>query len=519
MNRSWKQYEGQMVNEDFCLRQYLGAASQSAVFLTERSAQDSQKAVIKLIPAESANAELQLSRWISAAALSHPNLLKIFQAGRCRLDNSDLLYVVTEYAEENLAQILLQRALTPEEARDMLDPVLDALLYLHGKGFVHGGIKPANIMAVADQLKISSDGIRPLGSSGAKDDNHTAANLSPYNPPETVAAGFSPAGDVWSLGMALVEILTQRLPVWSATDQRDPQLPETARLPQPFLDIARNSLLRDPARRWTVGQIAARLQPNAELHPAPISVPLSSEPPLPAVPARPGEAGASSQVPAQQSSRLSARAPQESRSSSPRYIVPVVAGVLILAGIIVVPRLFNQHPKSGQSSAASKGTSAQLAVPNPIKSPRKSNTHPAAIPPSANSLKPPANAKSSAANNPPAPAVLRTEEKRKPAAANPGRGEVLSQVLPDVSTKARDTIRGTVKIAVRVHVGPAGGVTAAELDGAVPSRYFADLALRAARDWTFQSPESAGRSVPSEWLLRFYFTSSSTKAVPEQTMP
>lgn len=508
MNRSWKQYEGQIVNEEFCLRQYLGASSQSAVFLAERS--DSQKAVIKLIPAESANADLQLSRWISAAALSHPNLLKIFQTGRCRLDNAEFLYVVTEYAEENLAQILSQRALTPEEAREMLDPVLDVLLYLHDKGFVHGGIKPANIMAVADQLKISSDGIRPVGSSAAKDDR----NPSPYDPPETATAGFSPAGDVWSLGMALVEILTQRLPVWNSTDQRDPQLPEAATLPQPFLDIARNSLPRDPLRRWTVGQIAARLQPNAKLHPSPVSVPLSPEPPLPAV------ADAVSQAPAQQSSppRLRSRASQESRSSSPRYIIPAVAGVLILAGIIAVPKLFNQHPKSGPSSAASRGTSAQLAVPNPAKSPGKSNSR-AAASHSANSLKSPANARSAAASNSPAPAVLRTEEKRKTVAANPDRGEVLSQVLPDVSAKARDTIRGTVKIAVRVHVSPAGGVTAAELDGAAPSRYFADLALRAARDWTFQSPESAGRSIPSEWLLRFYFTSSSTKAVPEQTMP
>jgi serine/threonine protein kinase len=508
MDRSWKQYEGQIVNEEFCLRQYLGASWQSAAFLAERS--DSLRAAIKLIPAESANAELQLSRWISAAALSHPNLLKIFQTGRCRLDNSDFLYVLTEYAEENLAQILLQRALTPEEAREMLDPVLDVLLYLHSKGFVHGGIKPANIMAVADQLKISSDGIRPMGSAGAKDDH----DLSPYDPPETATVGFSPAGDVWSLGTALVEILTQRRPVWNSTDQRDPQLPGAATLPQPFLDIARNSLLRDPSRRWTVGQIAARLQPNAKLHPSPVSVPLSPEPPMPAV------AGAVSQAPAQQLSppRLRSRASQESRWSSPRYIIPAVASLLILAGIIAVPKLFNQDPKSSPSSAASKGTSAHLAVPSPVKSPRKSNPN-AAVRPSANSVKSPANAKSAAASNSPAPAVLRTEEKRKLAATNPERGEVLNQVLPDVSAKARDTIHGTVKIAVRVHVSPAGSVTAAELDGAAPSIYFADLALRAARDWTFQSPESAGRSIPSEWLLRFYFTSSSTKAVPEQTMP
>ena len=43
----------------------------------------------------------------------------------------DLLYVVMEHAEENLSEILPQRALTPSEARDMLGLVLDALSNLH----------------------------------------------------------------------------------------------------------------------------------------------------------------------------------------------------------------------------------------------------------------------------------------------------------------------------------------------------------------------------------------------------
>jgi serine/threonine protein kinase len=527
MNQSWKRWEGQLVNEEFHLRQYLGGSPPSAVFLTERSAQDPQKAAIKLIRAESANAELQLSRWVLAAELSHPNLLRIFHTGRCRLDNVELLYVVSEYAEEDLSQILPQRCLTPAEARDMLDAVLDALRYLHGRGFLHGRIKPANIMAVADQLKMSSDGIRTVASAGesaASRDSRAHANTCSYDPPETATAGLSRAGDIWSLGMTMVEILTQRLPVWNPADQRDPQLPESPAepLPQPFLDIARHSLLRDPVRRWTVGEIAARLQPNAALHPSPLSVPLSPEAPLP----RANQQAAAPPMPVQQSTRQQPLPQQKSlrsqRSpfSSPRYIIPAVAVALILTGIFAAPRLLNQHPEASQSSSiAPEPTSAQLAVPAPAKSPLKSSAQLAPTSSATNSLKSATNTKPDSASASPALAVLRPKEKRKSASAGPGRGEVLGQVLPDVSAKARDTIRGTVKIAVRAHVGPAGNVTAAAIDGRAPSKYFADLSLRAARGWTFQPPESAGRSVPSEWVLRFYFTPSSTKAIPEQAAP
>jgi hypothetical protein len=75
MTESWKNWEGQVADGQFHLRQYLGGSDHSAVFLTER---ESQKAAIKFIPADPDNAETQLSRWRQAAKLSHPHLLRIF---------------------------------------------------------------------------------------------------------------------------------------------------------------------------------------------------------------------------------------------------------------------------------------------------------------------------------------------------------------------------------------------------------------------------------------------------------
>src|SRR6266404_563860 len=217
MSESWKQWEGQVVDARFLLRQYLGGSEHSAVFLTERGTPP-QKAAIKFIQVDEPDAELQLFRWKHATKLSNSHLLRTFESGRCHLSNFELLYVVMEYAEENLSQFLPQRPLTPAEARDVLAPTLEALAYLHGEALVHGHIRPSNILAIDDQLKLSSDGLSSVADHAEQ--SHLSAvetqqtvpatslrHPSPYDPPEIAKGIVSPAGDIWSLGVPLVEAL------------------------------------------------------------------------------------------------------------------------------------------------------------------------------------------------------------------------------------------------------------------------------------------------------------------------
>jgi len=259
MSETWEQWQGQSVNGEFRLVQYLGSSGQNAVFLTERGAEERQKAAIKLVPADATNADakneaLQLSRWERAKALSHPNLLRIFAAGRCQLGAKPYLFVVMEYAEEDLSQILPYRPLTTAETREMLGPVLNALEYIHGQGLVHAHLKPANIMAISDQIKLSTDGVR---AAGEPSENQSAVGSNPYAAPEAAAGNISPASDVWSLGITLVEVLTQHRPTPPGT-QADPAIPEN--LPEPFLDIVKHSLVRNPAARYSLAEIRQRLQ-------------------------------------------------------------------------------------------------------------------------------------------------------------------------------------------------------------------------------------------------------------------
>src|SRR5882724_8652422 len=145
MTDTCREWEGQVVDNQFCLLRYLASSEYSAVFLTNYGAPKPQNAAIKLVQEDPANAASQLAQWELAAKLSHPNLISLFHFGRCRLNNTGLLYVVMEYADEDLSHVLPHRSLTGTEARETLEAALDALAYLHRKGFVHGHLKPANI--------------------------------------------------------------------------------------------------------------------------------------------------------------------------------------------------------------------------------------------------------------------------------------------------------------------------------------------------------------------------------------
>src|SRR5271169_4405066 len=336
MNDSWKSWEGQVADGQFHLRRFLGATERSAVFLTEIPAQESQVGVIKFIPADPDSGEMQLTRWRLAAKLSHPRLARIYGSGRCLLGHMSLLYVVMEFADEDLSQIIPQRALTQAEVRELLPPVLDALSYLHSEGFVHHRLKPANIMAVGDQLKISSDGIRRAGKSGA-----SQAKPGPYDPPEAATGLIAPGGDVWSLGMTIAEILTQRLPVWEQFSDGEPSLPEA--LPAPFLDLARHCLRRDPAFRWSIANVASWLNPAGLAQ----------------------QARAAAAQPANSAS-VDVPAPKQNAKTPPRmfvnwrYVIPVGAMALIIVGLLAGPRFFTRHMEAQPApSSAPKHVKSQ----------------------------------------------------------------------------------------------------------------------------------------------------------------
>src|SRR5580704_8914264 len=132
----WKLWEGQVVDVYFPLRRYLGGTDRSAVYLTQYGDPEPRNAAIKLVLAETPETD-PAALWERAAQLSHPNLLRLLRSGSWQVNQRALRYAVTEYAEENLAEVLAERPLTAAEVRQMLKPLLGALAYIHAEGMVH----------------------------------------------------------------------------------------------------------------------------------------------------------------------------------------------------------------------------------------------------------------------------------------------------------------------------------------------------------------------------------------------
>ena len=470
MTEVWTKWEGEVINGAFPLRRFLNGSDHSGVFLTAYKAQNFPNAAIKIVGADPALTEAQLSHWRTGATLSHPHLIRLLDAGRCQLGGHQFLFVVMEYAEETLSQILPSRALTADEVREMLLPTLDALAFLHRKNLVQGQLKPSNFLVVNDQLKLASDTIRPAGESTT-----SIAQSSLYDPPEAKNGRIAAAGDIWALGVTMVEALTQRPPAWPDERSETASLPTS--LPPTFVGTVGRCLSRNPADRPTVAELEAQMQRAPQ-------APVISNP-QPVV------------------RKATGRATPPQKSSKQRLLVPTIAVLLIiLVAVWAGLRLFQSTPNRQQPASSTSQNSSQQAAP-PATASQNPETFVSASPkvsaPSSSAK--PAESKSA----PSRPVSPPSDRSAQPLADT--SPSVLHEEIPDVPRSASDTIHGHFNVAVRVTVDSSGNVVDETLEKPGPSKYFARLATAAARKWKFAPADNQDSR---EWLLWFEFTRGGT---------
>ena len=465
---------GRVVDARFRLLEWLGSSGQSSVFLCEIGGDREQKAAIKLFPADAETAQTCESNWAAAAGLIHPHLIRVLHTGRDRIEDTELLYVVTEYAGEILAEILPVRPLTPAEVKEMLGPTLDALAFLHEKGFAHCRLKPSNILVVDDQLKLSVENIRRSAATTRPPDT-----LEIYDAPERSLGKVSPACDIWSLGVVIVEALTRIPPFWSSSSTNDPNVPVS--VPAPYKQIAQECLRVDPGLRCTLGEIRSCLQPQAPFPPP-----------------------AANDV---QTVKNLRKPPRKGR-------VAILAACAVVLLAVFAFLMVRWHQTAPSTSGATQPPETSTPAPQQTAAQPEASSSQQAEAPS------PAPEQNTVPARQEPPVETAPQAVPGPVVQGPAlKGVVTHQVAPDVPEKAMGTIQGTVQVSIQLNVNADGTISDASIASQGQGRYFADLALKAARSWTFKPATVNGRGVDSVWLLKFAFHRSGIDVTSAEESP
>jgi eukaryotic-like serine/threonine-protein kinase len=149
----WNEIEGQTL-DGFTLRKLLRSEGRTAWFSTEDAA--GAPGVLSVFEAlndeDAVEARLQ-----TAARVAHPNLLAIRKIGRGSLEDESLVYALMEPFDQTLAEVLRDRSLAPDEAREVAGSLLTALESIEAAGLYHGHVDASGVLGVGDSIKLRSD--------------------------------------------------------------------------------------------------------------------------------------------------------------------------------------------------------------------------------------------------------------------------------------------------------------------------------------------------------------------------
>lgn len=214
---------GEVVADRYRLRESLGSGTGASAVFEADDLRSGGTVVLRLAPlsavadpvAGSGDPDDAIDQWNSEmaelAALQHPSLAAISAYGVTLIDDVPIAYSAVQHFEGGSLRELLDRGrrLSPSQALLVGLDACRALHFLHGKGVVHGDVRPANLFLGPDQ-RVRLAGLAAGPVPGA---SRMGIERATYAAPE-VAMGEqpSPNSDVYSLAMTLLELITGDAP-------------------------------------------------------------------------------------------------------------------------------------------------------------------------------------------------------------------------------------------------------------------------------------------------------------------
>jgi serine/threonine-protein kinase len=198
----------------------------------------------------------------AVAALQHPNIVQVYEAG----ESAGQPFLALEFVPGgSLAQHLRGAPVSSGRAAEIVLTLARAVQHAHERGVVHRDIKPANVLLGPDgTLKVTDFGLaKRLDASLAHTPTGAVLGTPSYMAPEQAlgnARAAGPPADVYSLGAILYELLTGRPPFQGETvmqtilqaQQHDPVPPAQLNpaVPRDLETICLKCLEKEPARRY-----------------------------------------------------------------------------------------------------------------------------------------------------------------------------------------------------------------------------------------------------------------------------
>jgi YVTN family beta-propeller protein len=213
---------------------------------------------LKLIAPELAGDEHFRSRFLReprvAAALDHPNVIPIYEAG----EHEGRLYLAMRYVEGSDLKVTLEREgkLSPERAVLVLAQVAGALDAAHRRDLVHRDVKPANVLLDEDEHVYLTDfGITKQVGGGSTDTGRMVGTLDYLAPEQIRGERVDARSDVYALACVFYECLAGTPPFRRATEAETlwahmQEEPAPLRSHPPLDPVLRKGLAKDREERY-----------------------------------------------------------------------------------------------------------------------------------------------------------------------------------------------------------------------------------------------------------------------------
>ena len=213
----------------------------------------------------------------SAAKLSHPNIVNVYDFGR----ENDAYYIVMELVDgATLGELLREERVLPEGvAIDYATQIASGLAYAHRQGLLHRDVKPANILITKDDVvKLSDFGIARAVSEhtmGVTQPGMVMGSVAYISPEQAQNHELDERSDLYSVGVVLYQMLTGALPFSADTPvavalkhvtEPAPELdPKTSGVSPAVAAIVSRLLRKDPQDRFaSATELASALREARE---------------------------------------------------------------------------------------------------------------------------------------------------------------------------------------------------------------------------------------------------------------